>query len=1234
MTKESKELSLPTTSSAPYITLPKADIEKIDSIIVQTQSVGPLSATQLLKTLEFKGIASPEFLGLREFLGYVEGVRYVTYKDSVEVMTIGIGLNIQYPERNNAQALFYNINTALGDEFPKMQKQEGLPQPPLTSSEVDKLLYLSLIGATYKDATGKIIQFEGYIKRLIAALHAHGLADVPFKYYQLIALQSLVFNAPALVGKNLCEALTEMIEGDPYGELNVLIEITECSNRHDDIGLSNRRLKEAALFHGNSANVHLSWREYTRLIAHKETAPPATLPKYGLPMGQNQDDYVGKEVVTIDPGRDHPTTSNNTIYFGSRSQDRIATVDEGSKVLLGGDGDNFLTISDSEATYTYESRTHYLAGNRGYDLYNLTLYVPYMVYDSDRWGKITSFNPYLPSADYSIQGIALPKPDAPNQYNLGCVSTYVSFTLQPNAHSYTPDNWFNSSSSYPKLIIPNFVSGQFGIVTSAMNTVVRFPYEYSQYTTGLLIQNGNSILVTQTSTNITACIITPTGVTAEKVNVVSFDSVTQSNGMAPEVLQFKNKNILVCVPLRINRTAHVVGNIYTEDGDFITKFQTEFPKDSNFPANDTSKYNMYQSKTSILTDDSVAVVYDASLNWNTTILGQVFSASGKQITNGFYVRPFEYMQKQETLKAAALNDGTFVVSELINGTATGYILDQSGNIKSQFVIVEMAKSVETLTAINDGFHVTYTIDSSYDLFAKRYNIKQRTWTAIAKIELSNADNCQSLALKNDSVVIFCGNSCVTGIIVDPWDQALGRETQLPKVSHEEYICQNNLLSLTQTADGDSMVLTMDSPYNTGQDNFLNLFQLGTAGFIPPPSNSAASKKSKAAGHVSKNTVHTSSAVHPVPFLSFRTIINGIRLISSMFLGNEPSISARVAEGNSESKPLPAAFKEKHSLEESLEHPSHISEPLTEKANDSVIEPFSEVEAAPLRLLPTDSKSSLPLNEADPRDAKLMCISGTLEVNGQPASLCVGGNYAMYVFPKSSPNTGLVPSGGQVAPPLSTDHYDPSSCRPVNFYGRPSVFCEGDKTTLIYAPQISAPPFAYLDGNLMLGHVALHMVGKTFSWIQSSISNWWHSSPPPSLPTRVIKTELQTRMQKLDEQLIELQHQLEALPTSKRWLRFAVDEHYDQLQDMKENGYATTDVLDELEQNIRESQREVEEEFHLQQSAEKPDHKKATGLDVGFFASPTPLVVDSGQGALPLNSPQLEVQGAMSFKALK
>lgn len=70
---------------------------------------------------------------------------------------------------------------------------------------------------------------------------------------------------------------------------------------------------------------------------------------------------------------------------------------------------------------------------------------------------------------------------------------------------------------------------------------------------------------------------------------------------------------------------------------------------------------------------------------------------------------------------------------------------------------------------------------------------------------------------------------------------------------------------------------------------------------------------------------------------------------------------------------------------------------------------------------------------------------------------------------------------------SEDSYSKQSCRPIEFNSRPSVYCEGDKTNIVYTPEMPQRLFEQLNEQLILLQVVLYEGKKLYGWLQNLLS---------------------------------------------------------------------------------------------------------------------------------------------------
>lgn len=338
------------SGSSLYIVLPEQEA-RIITTIVQNSSFS-ITANATLQQLKSQGIGATIFKPLRDFLALVEQVRSETYLDTEGNMTIGIGLNIK---NSDTKALFYELDPKRDWQFEKMQQIEHMPEPPLTPEEIDKLLLLTLTGVE-----NKFGRFVGLTESLCSTLKNQTLNDTVFTGHKLIAMQSLIFNARTLIGKGFGSALQDMLK--TQSDTQVLIEIIEESNRERIAGLQNRRLKEAGIFHGNPREVHTPWRQYQKLLQSSSNAFQLNAqPIFGLPVGQEEEQFIGGRTLIKIPGRSPET--NNTLILGTFKEDKIA-IQQGNEVGFLGNGDDVINIIGDGH--------HFIAGNAGFDIYNVS----------------------------------------------------------------------------------------------------------------------------------------------------------------------------------------------------------------------------------------------------------------------------------------------------------------------------------------------------------------------------------------------------------------------------------------------------------------------------------------------------------------------------------------------------------------------------------------------------------------------------------------------------------------------------------------------------------------------------------------------------------------------------------------------------------------------------------------------------------------------------------------------
>ena len=180
------------------------------------------------------------------------------------------------------------------------------------------------------------------------------------------------------------------------------------------------------------------------------------------------------------------------------------------------------------------------------------------------------------------------------------------------------------------------------------------------------------------------------------------------------------------------------------------------------------------------------------------------------------------------------------------------------------------------------------------------------------------------------------------------------------------------------------------------------------------------------------------------------------------------------------------------------------------------------------------------------------------------------SYTVYVLPKNIGESALSSRAREadIPQPLIEDTYRRSSCRPLGFFGKPSVFCEGEKTNVVYTPEMPQPPFANLDGHVMLGAVYIHLAARGITWVR----NWWSGKSAKTLPSGVIASQkvFQEKMRACSDRLRYLTINLEEIQFNQlapesmiKWLRWALEDHEETFKKLNRKGEATENKLEDF-----------------------------------------------------------------------
>ncbi len=112
-------------------------------------------------------------------------------------------------------------------------------------------------------------------------------------------------------------------------------------------------------------------------------------------------------------------------------------------------------------------------------------------------------------------------------------------------------------------------------------------------------------------------------------------------------------------------------------------------------------------------------------------------------------------------------------------------------------------------------------------------------------------------------------------------------------------------------------------------------------------------------------------------------------------------------------------------------------------------------------------------QAEQKRFYAVCRGEVDEFNEAPFLSCQADTFQSFVFP----HDGNIGAQG--------DHYDLSSCRAISYFGRPSMTCEGENSSVVITPHLEARPFENLNANIALGAVFLHWGKLAYDWFTAS-----------------------------------------------------------------------------------------------------------------------------------------------------
>lgn len=168
------------------------------------------------------------------------------------------------------------------------------------------------------------------------------------------------------------------------------------------------------------------------------------------------------------------------------------------------------------------------------------------------------------------------------------------------------------------------------------------------------------------------------------------------------------------------------------------------------------------------------------------------------------------------------------------------------------------------------------------------------------------------------------------------------------------------------------------------------------------------------------------------------------------------------------------------------------------------------------------------------------------VNDVPAYVCRAESGQAIVFFKEN-----------VLRPVHEDTYSPRMCRQISFFGRQSLFCEGENTTFVYTPRPQIAPFSLLDAHLLLGMVAIHAFSQLKQWFQGSYE---------AESEQASRDEVQKKTRFLTQTLEKLAPLVAT--SSESWAKYGLEDYQSDIEAIAAKAHVSKQELCTLTQNIR------------------------------------------------------------------
>lgn len=1126
------------------------DIKTIKDTISDVGTDTVLSANQTLSILQNQGTTSKLFLGLRTFLALVEGVRKQTYPDNKNNMTFGIGVNLENPD-SEALIIALNKKFSLNLNYEQLKTTPGLPLHGLIDDQVNYLLWLTLIGTEQQTDHG-LVKFVGLTEQMIHYMNIQvpDLANESFRAYEIIAIQSLAFNNPGkLIGKGLCNALQKYYQTNNF--MNVLIQIVEESNLELDVGISNRRLKEAGLFSGQPQAIHLPYRQARRIQnKNPDLVFIGGQPIHSLPIGNREETYLGQPEVTIDPGQDPQHL--DSIYYGSYQPDEFNNLQGGSKVVFGGGGNDKMSAQNAKQDDNSTSY-HYLAGNVGKDVYKLNKKSGHpLIFDADHDGIL--------QLDSDMDEIA----------GFGIAVDENNFTLQGNNQTYTltrsPNNsvkkisdsgdnlnvnWGDANND---INIANFVGGQFNIVlinqcisVSNLWTSLAIMLPNNLMASIVVLENGNYLQFLDRN--------------GKLINQI-FLTAMQTGSAAIDY--FPNNNVVtVWQTYESDNAQNIYGAVANQNG-IISSFKIIYPS-----GYECSSQNCAASYTAVFVaeDGSFTTVYMLRME-NTSVLccqSSIDSISAViAVVNG-------------GLASTQLGEVTYLGKNIFSAIVYQgppdklFICNTAGQILYEFPLERTFTSVSRLS---NGFVLSFLEENQ--IYTRTF-IYGGDWSKPMLIG-SGVGIARNIALPNDhTLIVYDFNKITPNVaLINANNTQIGKAVPLGNFFGANMFGGTTYQSLP---DGNTYIL-LGYADEESYPVFISYF-CETSALQP---------------QISQQQPHQ------------ETII--------MNKNNKPKTPIKIKNDDDQPQQISAANQVKNPWELPLKLSKLAINGLA--ATWAYFQNSKSQENSQSVNSNSTALSNFKTKKKSSNVKTITAACENLKIEETFALECGNKNYTAYVFPKT-PETTDVSRNFIPNSPIKSDRYDTATCRSVEFHREPSVFCEGERTNLIYTPHLSHPPLENLDGNIMLGAVAINNLADLLNK---------NSSPEKEFLSPLM---YQKEMQRFERKLEWLEQEFHI---ADQPVPIAVEDLRLDLAKLKQQGKATKDEAKAFRDGIKDARKyfrqmskylEAKQQILKNVSSRKTSDKNKTDSILNlltpqrFFAEKHRIDPNHEPRTLPVNS---------------